>query len=151
MDNHLCYINSLTYQVETTARVFCDFVNKNFNDHVKGKITLEEYVILDTFVHFPHLNKNSLAKTAIRDIDYIDKIISKLIKKKLLKEVKSDASEIQVKYYELTEYGEKIYIAGLQKQDGILAVILKFITEKELVTFVKTLLKIRNIILSLKS
>lgn len=151
MDNSLCYINSLTYQIETTARIIYNFVNKNFKDHVKEKITLEEYVILDTFVHFPHLNKNSLAKTVIRDIDYIDRIISKLIKKKLLKEVKADAGEIQVKYYELTEYGEKIYLDCLQEQDSILAVILKFITEKELVTFVKTLLKIRNIISSLKS
>ena len=151
MDNSHCYINSLTYQIETTARVFYDFVNINFNDSVKGKITLEEYVILDTLVHFPHLNKNSLAKAVVRDIYYINKILFQLIKKKLLKEVKSGSTEIQVKYYELTEYGEKIYLDCMQKQDGILVVILKFITEKELVTFLKTLLKIRNIILSLKT
>lgn len=150
MDNHICYINSLTYQLETTAEIFFNFVNKAFNENVKNKITLEEYIILDTLVHFPHLNKNSLAKTVIKDNNYIDRIISKLIRKKFLKEVKSDGSDIQVKYYELTESGEKIYLDSIQKKDNMLAFLLRFITEKELVTFTKTLLKIRNIILSLK-
>ena len=92
-----------------------------------------------------------LAKTLFREQCFIEKVLIKLIKKKLIKEIKNNGTDIQVKYYELTKSGEKIYQYSSPRNDSMLAVLLKFISEKELLSFTKTLLKIRNIIISLDS
>ena len=151
MDKNFCFIGSLTFQIEATSRIFYSFAKQEFAEFVKNKITLEEYVILDTLVHYPHLNKNSIAKTILRDNSYVGKIIEKLVKKRYLKEIKNNGTDIQVKYFELTKAGEKIYQDCTPRNDKMLAILLKFISENELLNFTKTLLKIRNIIISLDS
>lgn len=151
MDSKFCFTGSLTFQIEATARIFYSFAKEEYREFTKNKITLEEYVILDTLVHYPHLNKNSIAKTLLRDISYIDRMIEKLIKKRYLKEIKNNGTDIQVKYFELTKAGEKIYQDCTPQNDKILAILLKFVSENELLNFTKTLLKIRNVIISLDS
>lgn len=151
MDKKICFINSLSFQFEVAARIFYNFAKSNFSKSVKNKITLEEYIVLDTIVHYPHLNKCMLAKTLLRDQGCVEKTLVKLIKKKLIKEIKHNGTDIQVKYYELTKSGEKIYQDSSPRNDAMLAVLVKFISEKELLSFTKTLLKIRNIIISLDS
>lgn len=151
MDKNFCFTRSLTFQIEATSRIFYNYAKEQFSEFLKNKITLEEYVILDTLAHYPHLNKNSIAKTLLRDISYIDRMIEKLIKKRYLKEIKNNGTDIQVKYFELTKAGEKIYQDCTPQNDKMLAILLKFISENELLNFTKTLLKIRNIIISLDS
>lgn len=151
MDKNFCFTRSLTFQIEATSRIFYNYAKEQFSEFVKNKITLEEYVILDTLVHYPHLNKNSIAKTLLRDISYIDRMIEKLIKKRYLKEIKNNGIDIQVKYFDLTRAGEKIYQDCTPQNDKMLAILLKFISENELLSFTKTLLKIRNVIISLES
>ena len=51
----------------------------------------------------------------------------------------------------LTKAGEKVYHDCTPRNDKMLAILLKFISENELLNFTKTLLKIRNIIISLDS
>lgn len=150
MDN-FCFTGSLTFQIEATARIFSSFAKEQYREFTKNKITLEEYVILDTLVHYPHLNKAAIAKTLLRDISYIDKMIEKLLKKRYLKEIKNNGIDIQVKYFDLTMAGEKIYQDCTPQNDKMLAILLKFISENELLNFTKTLLKIRNVIISLES
>lgn len=151
MDKNFCFVGSLTFQIEATSRIFYSYAKEQFAEFVKNKITLEEYIILDTLVHYPHLNKNSIAKTLLRDSSYIKRMIEQLIKKRYLKEIKNNGTDIQVKYFELTKTGEKIYQDCTQQNDKMLAILLKFISEKELLNFTKTLLKIRNIMISLDS
>lgn len=151
MDSKFCFTGSLTFQIEATARIFYSFAKEQYREFTKNKITLEEYVILDTLVHYPHLNKGSIAKTLLRDISYIDKMIEKLLKKRYLKEIKNNGIDIQVKYFDLTMAGEKIYQDCTPQNDKMLAILLKFISENELLNFTKTLLKIRNVIISLES
>lgn len=151
MDKNFCFTRSLTFQIEATSRIFYNYAKEQFSEFVKNKITLEEYVIFDTLVHYPHLNKNSIAKTLLRDISYIDRMIEKLIKKRYLKEIKNNGTDIQVKYFELTKAGEKIYQDCTPQNDKMLAILLKFVSENELLNFTKTLLKIRNVIISLDS
>jgi len=147
MDNKLCFINSLTFQLEASARIFYLFAKNSFLHVTKNKISLEEYAVLETLILYPHLNVNTLAKTLMRDNVFVEKILAKLLKKKLIEEVKK--SEIQVQYYRLTRNGERIYQENAFASDGMLPILLKFISEKELLSFTKTLLKIRNIIISL--
>ena len=97
------------------------------------------------------MNKGSIARTLLRDVSYIDKIIEKLLKKRYLKEIKNNGIDIQVKYFDLTRAGEKIYQDCTPQNDKMLAILLKFISENELLSFTKTLLKIRNVIVSLES
>ena len=68
-----------------------------------------------------------------------------------LKEIKNNGTDIQVKYFELTKAGEKIYQDCTPQNDKMLAILLKFVSENELLNFTKTLLKIRNVIISLDS
>ena len=142
MDSKFCFTGSLTFQIEATARIFYSFAKEEYREFAKNKITLEEYVILDTLVHYP---------TLLRDVSYIDKIIEKLLKKRYLKEIKNNGIDIQVKYFDLTRAGEKIYQDCTPQNDKMLAILLKFISENELLSFTKTLLKIRNVIVSLES
>ena len=68
-----------------------------------------------------------------------------------LKEIKNNGTDIQVKYFELTKAGEKIYQDCTPQNDKMLAILLKFVSENELLNFTKALLKIRNVIISLDS
>lgn len=147
----ICFINSLTFQFEATARIFYAFAKKNFEKDTKNKISLNEYAVLETIVLYPHLDNAGLAKKLLKDISTVQKIISMLIKKNYIKEVKNNCHEIRVKYYELTRNGERLYLDYVPQNDKMLAMLANFITEKELLQFTKTLLKIRNIVISLDS
>ncbi len=151
MHNKINFVNSLTFQLEAAVRIFYGYSRESFAKSMKDKITLEEYAVLDTLVFYPHLNKNTLAKTLIRDEVFIAKVLNKLIKKKFIKEVKNNPNDIQVKYYELTKTGEKIYEDAMFASTESLRILLKFISENELLAFTKTLLKIRNLTISLQS
>ncbi|MFQ8625809.1 MAG: hypothetical protein ACLSA2_04670 [Candidatus Gastranaerophilaceae bacterium] len=109
MDKKMCFVNSLTFQFEITARIFYGIAKDLFKEDVKNKITLEEFLVLEALVCYPHLNINTLAKTLVREKLCVEKIITKLIKKKFLKEINNNGTEIQVKYYELTKAGDKVY------------------------------------------
>ena len=143
------FINGFTFQMEITSRIFYNLTREMFKEDTKNKITLDEYIILEVFVLYPHLNKDTLAIVLVRDKKYIERMLSGLLKKKLIKEVKSPNSQIKVQYYELTAAGEKLYSDNVPKNDKLIAILAKFISENELLTFTKTLLKVRNILISL--
>ena len=143
------YINSFTFQLEIMSRIFSNIARELFAEGSKNKITLDEYLILETFVLYPHLNKDTLAIVLLRDKKYVDKMVSQLIKKKLINEAKQNNADIKVQYYELTQLGQKIYSENLPHNDKLLCILAKFISEKELAAFTKTLLKIKNIFISL--
>lgn len=145
------FVNSLIFQLETSVRIFYGYAKKSFSENMKNKITLDEFIILDTLVFYPHLNKGTLAKVLLRDDDYVEKFLEKLKKKKFINEVKGSTRDIQVRYYELTRNGEKVYEDSIYASTESLRILLKFISESELLAFTKTLLKIKNITLSLQS
>ncbi len=149
MNKSVRFVNSLTFQLEITAKIFNALAENYFNQEVKNRITLEEYIVLDTLVCYPHIDKNTLAKTLFKEKGYVEKLLSKLIKKHLIKEVKNNGTEIQVNHYELTKDGNRVYQDISPKNDKMVGILAKFLTESELVTFTKTLLKVRNILISL--
>ena len=143
------YVNTLAFQMDVTARLYHNLSQKLFNKDVKNNISLEEYIVLDTIVCYPQIDANMLAKTLIKEKAVIDKILSKLIKRKLLLEIKPKGKDIQVKHFELTKEGCRIYNEVIPKNDGMAGVLAKFMTDTELMAFAKTLLKIKNIMISL--
>lgn len=145
------FVNSLIFQLETSVRIFYGYAKKSFSENMKNKITLDEFIILDTLVFYPHLNKGTLVKVLLRDEDYVEKFLEKLKKKKFINGVKGSTRDIQVRYYELTRNGEKVYEDSIYASTESLRILLKFISESELLAFTKTLLKIKNITLSLQS
>ena len=149
MNKSVRFVNSLTFQLEITAKIFNALTENYFNQEVKNRITLEEYIILDTLVCYPHIDKNTLARTLFKENGYVEKLLSKLIKKKLINEVKNKGTAIQVNHYELTKDGNRVYQDIAPKNDKMVGILAKFLTESELVTFTKTLLKVRNILISL--
>ncbi len=149
MNRSVRFINSLTFQLEITAKIFNALAENYFNREVKNRITLEEYILLDTLICYPHIDKNTLAKTLFKERGYIEKPLSKLIKKRLIKEVKNNGKDIQVNHYELTKDGSRVYQDIAPKNDKMVGILTKFLTESELVTFTRTLLKVRNILISL--
>lgn len=104
---------------------------------------------MDTLICYPHIDKNTLGKTLVKDKTAVEKILSHLLKKKLIKEVKNNGIDIQVSHYELTKDGSRIYQDIVPKNDGMVGILAKFISEAELIAFTKTLLKIGNILISL--
>lgn len=150
MKNKISFINSLTFQLDITSRLFYNCSKKLFEDDKTNKLTLEEYAILETLIYYPHLNEEAMAKIFTRPVSCIRTIISKLIKHRMIKPVKkNENSDIQVKYYELTSYGDKIYMQNNSAQDCAIILLSKFISENELAAFTKIILKIRNILISL--
>lgn len=149
MNRSVRFINSLTFQLEITAKIFNALAENYFNREVKNRITLAEYILLDTLICYPHIDKNTLAKTLFKERGYIEKLLSKLIKKRLIKEVKNNSKDIQVNHYELTKDGSRVYQDIAPKNDKMVGILTKFLTESELVTFTRTLLKVRNILISL--
>lgn len=143
------YINSFTFQLEIMSRIFSKITKDLFSDGTKSKITLEEYLILETFVLYPHLNKDTLAIVLLRDKKYVDKMLAQMLKKKLIIETKQEKGSIKVQYYELTQLGQNLYTENLPQNDKLLCILAKFLSEKELASFTKTLLKIKNILISL--
>lgn len=147
---HLVHFNnSFAFQFGVTALLFGNLLEKSFNKEVKNRISLEEFIILDTLVCYPHIDKNILAKTIVKEQASVDKLIAKLLKKKLIKEVQNNGSEIRVKYYELTKEGTRIYQDIVPERDIIADLLGKFLSDGELNTFMKTLTKTKNILISL--
>lgn len=142
-------INSLTFQMENVAKIFHNITEAYFNQEVKNNITLEEYAVMDTIVCYPNIDRNRLAKTLLKEKDYIDKQLSKLLKKNFIKEVKNSDSTTKDTHYELTKNGNRVYQDIVLGKDHMVCILAKFISESELITFTKTLLKIRNILISL--
>lgn len=149
MEKRTRFVNSLTFQLDVTARIFHNLVESYFNQDVKNRITLDEYIILDTLVCYPHIDRNTIARTLIKERAFVDKILSKLIHRKLIKAVKNNNGAIQVKFYELTKEGSRIYQEIIPQKDRMIEVLARFMSQTELISFTKTLLKIRNILISL--
>lgn len=150
MEKRRHYVNSLTFQTEFTAKVFQNITKNFFEDEINHKITFEEFVVLDTIVCYPHIDKNILAKTLVKEKSSITKLLSKLIDKKLLEETKNNKLEKSITHYQLTNQGNKLYQEITLTNDKTIEILAKFISEKELLSFTKTLLKIRNILISLE-
>lgn len=149
MEKKTRFVNSLTFQMDVTARIFSNLAEDYFNQEVKNQVTLDEYIVLDTIVCYPHIDKNTLARTLVKDRAVVEKIITKLIRKKLIKEVKNTDYSVQVKYFELTKEGSRRYQEIIPNNDIMVEVLAKFMTKTELISFTKTLLKIKNILISL--
>lgn len=149
MEKQTRIVNSLTFQLEITAKIFHSLAEKRFNQEVKNRITFEEYVVLDTLICYPHIDKCTISKTLVKEKAAVEKVLSRLIKKKLIKEVKNNSNELQVAHFELTKDGSRIYQDILPKNDEMVGLMAKFMSESELISFTKTLLKIRNILISL--
>lgn len=62
MEKSVRFVNSLTFQLEITAKIFNSLAEHYFNQEVKNRITLEEYIILDTLICYPYIDKTTLAK-----------------------------------------------------------------------------------------
>lgn len=150
MSKTIHYVNSLTFQLELTAKALKNLAERFFYEDIYNHTTFEEYIVLDTLVCYPHLDETLLAKTLMKDKNTIHKTISSLIKKKYIKEVKIKHDEIATIHYEITEQGDKIYQEMIPTNDKTITILARFITEKELLSFTKTLIKIRNIIISLE-
>lgn len=150
MEKRKHYVNSLTFQTEYTAKVFKNITKEFFESEVNKRITFEEYVVLDTIICYPHIDEKILAKTLLKDKSSIKNLLTKLINKKLLEEVKNNKLEAAFTHYKLTEKGNKLYQEITLSNDKTIEILAKFISEKELLSFTKTLLKIRNILISLE-
>ena len=88
MEKSSRFVNSLSFQLEITAKIFRNLAENYFQQEVKNNITLEEYVVLDTLVCYPHIDKNTLAKTLDKDKATVEKTLARLEKKKLIKRSK---------------------------------------------------------------
>lgn len=147
----LHYVNSLVFQADVTSKLL-DSLEQNFYGlDVKNDVTFEEYVILDTLVCYPHINTNIVVQLLRWEPVRVEKIFDSLIKKKLLQKVKVKTQDVTTKYYELTKLGNNVYQEISPKQDKVLITLSKFLTEKELVSFTKTLFKIKNVLISLST
>lgn len=51
MKNKISFINSLTFQLDITSRLFYNCSKKQFEDDKTNKLTLEEYAILETLIY----------------------------------------------------------------------------------------------------
>ena len=151
MEKSKHYVNNLTFQLEVTSRMIDNLIENYFKEEFKNKITLGEYIVLDTIACYPHVDNNLLAKVLIKPRHDVDKILAALRRKRLISEVRPVGNEIQLTSFELTTAGEKILNEVLPHKDFMVAVMAKFMTETELKTFTKTLLKLRNIVISLSN
>ena len=149
MERRKHYVNSLNFQIEYLGKVFNNLSKKIFKDSNGNKLSFEEYTLIDTLICYPHIDKSLMEKILLIEPNEIEKTLNKLIKKNILKETKNKTLEITISHYTLTEYGSKIYEETISGNDEILKIMAKFITEKELLSFTKTLLKMRNILISL--
>lgn len=144
------YIYSTEFQISSTAKLVTKLAEKLFNTEIKNNISYEEYQILDTIMCYPHINSTLLAKTLFQDENITKKNINKLIKRNLINEVKGKHNEIKTRFYEITQEGVRIYKDIASQSDSMIVTLLKFISEKELISFLRTLKKIRNILISLE-
>lgn len=151
MEKNAHYVNNLTFQMEVTSRMINHLIENYFKDEFNGKITLDEYIVLDTIACYPHVNHNLLAKVLIKPRQNIDKMVNSLKKKRLIELIPPRGNEILLTSFELTPAGEKILTEVQPHKDFMVSVMAKFITEAELAAFTRTLLKIRNIVISLSN
>lgn len=145
------YVNNLTFQLEVTARMLDKLIENYFKDEFKNKVTLEEYIVLDTLACYPHVDNNLLAKVLVKSRQQVDKTLAALRRKRLINEVRASGNEIQLTSFELTPAGDKILNEIGPHMDFMASVMTKFVSEAELGTFAKTLIKLRDIAISLSN
>ena len=147
----LRYVNSLTFQLETTAKILNAITKKFYSEEVKNNISMEEFIVLDTLICYPHIDNNVLAQTLYKEKKGIDKVINHLLKKNLIKKVEPNTNEAAIRHYILTADAIRIYQDVQPQNDKVISILANFISAKELISFTKTLLKIKNILISLNN
>lgn len=145
------YVNSLAFQFSSTGCMIKHLAEKLFTIEVRKDISYEEYQILDTLICYPHINKALFSKILFLESSVVDKVLKKLIKKKYIKEENNNINEIQTRFYEITPNGYAAYKDTVPLKDNIVTTLLKFMTKKELISFLKTMKKIRNILISIEN
>ncbi len=145
------YLNSIAFQFSSTGVMIKHLAENLFELDAKKGLSYEEYQFLDTLICYPHINKALFSKILFIESPVVDKIIKKLTKKKFLKETNNKINKIQTVFYEVTPAGYNAYKDSIPLKDNIVSTLLKFMTQKELVTFLKTMKKIRNILISIEN
>lgn len=145
MERNTHFINSLTFQMGVTAGIFYHLTEQFFAKDLKGKISVEEYIVMDAIMLNKNADEINISKTVFKDIEYVKKIISKLHRKKFVTVRVLPEHKV---CYELTREGSRVYQSFAEKEDFVLRVLSKFLVESELSNFTKTLMKIRNILIS---
>ncbi|MGN0031030.1 MAG: hypothetical protein ACI37Q_03650 [Candidatus Gastranaerophilaceae bacterium] len=150
MEKKIRYTNSLTYQIILTANYFEKFTRKFYEEDTTARVSFDEYVMLDTLVCYPHIDINLLSQMTMTELKETERTINKLIKKKLLIKT-ANQEEKKFTHYKLTESGKRVYEEIMPRHDKMIVVLHKFLSENELLSFTKSLLKIRNILISLSN
>mgnify|MGYP002625024589 CR=1 FL=1 len=102
-------IQSLFYNIEQTARICRAGVENYFTKHAQGKISFDEFIILETVYCYPEICQRDLAKLILKGTSHTSKFLAVLEKKGFIERSVDTKGNRMVKKILITESGMKAY------------------------------------------
>ncbi|MBR1908860.1 winged helix-turn-helix transcriptional regulator [bacterium] len=102
-------IQSLFYNIEQTARICRAGVDSYFEQHAEGKISFDEFIILETVLCNPEICQRDLAKLILKGTSHTSKFLAVLERKGYIKRPVDTKGKRIVKKMEVTEEGLEAY------------------------------------------
>lgn len=107
--NQKHFIQSLFYNVEQTARVCRAGIENYFKEHCKGRISFDEFVILETVYCYPEICQRDLARLILKGTSHTSKFLAVLEVKGFIERPVDTKGNRIVKKIVITERGMEAY------------------------------------------
>ncbi|MBQ9244683.1 winged helix-turn-helix transcriptional regulator [bacterium] len=102
-------IQSLFYNIEQTARICRAGVENYFDKHAEGKISFDEFIILETVYCYPEICQRDLAKLILKGTSHTSKFLAVLEEKKFIERPIDTKGKRIVKKIIITPKGMEAY------------------------------------------
>ena len=102
-------IQSLFYNIEQTARICRAGVENYFEKHAQGKITFDEFIIIETVLCYPEICQRDLAKLILKGTSHTSKFLSTLEEKGFIERPVDTKGKRIVKKIVITQKGMEAY------------------------------------------
>ena len=103
------FIQSLFYNIEQTARICRAGIETWFDTHAQGKISFDEFIILETVICNPEICQRDLAKLILKGTSHTSKFLAVLEEKNFIKRPVTTKGKRIVKNIIVTNEGLKAY------------------------------------------
>ena len=102
-------IQSLFYNIEQTARICRAGVENYFDEHAEGRISFDEFIILETVYCYPEICQRDLAKLILKGTSHTSKFLAVLEEKGFIERPVDTKGNRIVKKIVITDRGMEAY------------------------------------------
>ncbi len=135
------YALSLAHLIEQNAKMWSNAGRLNIKKNLRSDFGYDDFLVMDIINTYRQADIDFIAKILCKQKSYIDKIITGLLKKKIIQENENK--------FKLTSDGIKLYKDMLITHNKLVNTITRFFTENDIETLYRLQHKLQTVMLSL--